>query len=181
MTGCERLSDRMPAVALGRSTWSGDESAHLAGCAECRAEWALVQGAARMGGRLPPVRPAERTERTVAELLPRLRDARQEDRRTATRRAALRWGGLAAAAAIAFAVVLRGPAGPAAEPVIAPAAGVAFSVPLAELDLADAEELRAALDAFEAPITDGNTLERSPGVGDVEADDLERVLRAWEG
>lgn len=177
MTGCERLSDRMPDVAHGRSTWSGDEAAHLVGCADCRAEWALVQGAARLGRDLPPVRLAERT---TAEMLPRLREARQVERRTAIRRVALRWGGLAAAAAVAFAVLWRAPVNPAAERAGVPAAA-AFTVPLAELDLADAEELRAALDAFEAPITEGTTLERSPGVGDVETDDLERVLRAWEG
>ena len=43
MSGCKRLSDRMPEVVHGRSRWTPDEAAHLASCAECRRELALVQ------------------------------------------------------------------------------------------------------------------------------------------
>ncbi len=36
MSDCERLSDRMPDVALRRAAWSAEEAAHLASCADCR-------------------------------------------------------------------------------------------------------------------------------------------------
>ena len=49
MTVCEQLSDRMPAVAHGQAGWSAEEQAHLAGCADCRAEWDLVSAASRLG------------------------------------------------------------------------------------------------------------------------------------
>ena len=45
MSYCERLSDRMPDVALLRAAWSAEEAAHLASCADCRAEWDLVLAA----------------------------------------------------------------------------------------------------------------------------------------
>jgi hypothetical protein len=55
MNDCERLSDRMPDVALGRGGWTPDEAAHLAGCAECRAEWRLVLAARALERGAPTV------------------------------------------------------------------------------------------------------------------------------
>jgi hypothetical protein len=181
MTTCERMSDRMPAVAAGRAAWMAEERGHLDACADCRAEWAVVQAAGTVGGRV-----ASRTapEALAASVLARVREAEHADRRRATTRWALRWGGLAAAAALMLVVLFRGPApaGPEAtvdsgEP--APAE-VAFQFPLPELDDAESEELQAVLDGLEAPLGESSTLDGLLGE-DVTEQDLERVLRAWEG
>nr|MBA3319806.1 hypothetical protein [Gemmatimonadales bacterium] len=55
MNDCERLSDRMPEVALGRAEWTADEAAHLRGCGECRGEWELLLAARELDERAPTV------------------------------------------------------------------------------------------------------------------------------
>lgn len=98
MTTCTELSDRMPDVAHGASRWTETEGRHLAACADCRAEWALVTAASRLGTALPsPADPALLS----AVLLERLARERQR-----TRLRARRWtaAGLAAAAAVILAV-----------------------------------------------------------------------------
>jgi len=183
MTTCERMSDRMPGVAAGRAAWTAEERGHLDACADCRAEWALVQAAGAVGGRV-----ASRTapEALAATVLARVHEAEHADRRRATTRWALRWGGLAAAAALMLAVLFRGPApagpeaaGDSGEPAPAPAE-VAFQLPLPELDDAESDELQAVLDGLEAPLGESSTLDGLLGE-DVTEQDLERVLRAWEG
>ncbi|HUF34365.1 MAG TPA: hypothetical protein VMN37_00360, partial [Gemmatimonadales bacterium] len=94
MIGCERLSDRMPQVALGRDGWTAEEAAHLEVCPDCRAEWALVGAVGRIGARAPAV-----SDPTVlaARVLRRL----AEEPAPRPRGRLVRWaGGLAAAAAI---------------------------------------------------------------------------------
>ena len=54
-TDCERLSDRMPEVAMQRAAWTAEESAHLVSCADCRGEWELVLAAKRLEARAPAV------------------------------------------------------------------------------------------------------------------------------
>ena len=49
----------MPDVALGRARWTADEERHLATCTECRAVWAIVSAASRMGPRIPMTRTPE--------------------------------------------------------------------------------------------------------------------------
>ena len=49
MNPVTHLSERMPAVASGAARWSPAEAQHLNSCEECRAEWTLVQSAARLG------------------------------------------------------------------------------------------------------------------------------------
>ena len=51
MTTCTHLSDRMPEVAPGRARWSAEDERHLAACEDCRAEWAIVSAASRVGSR----------------------------------------------------------------------------------------------------------------------------------
>jgi hypothetical protein len=181
MTTCERMSDRMPGVAAGRAAWTAEERGHLDACADCRAEWAVVQAAGAVGGR---VASRAAPEALAATVLARVREAEHADRRRATTRWALRWGGLAAAAALMLAVLFRGPApagpetaGDSGEP--APAE-VAFQLPLPELDDAESDELQAVLDGLEAPLGESSTLDGLLGE-DVTEQDLERVLRAWEG
>ncbi len=46
------LSDRMPQVARGTAPWSPEEMAHLTHCAECRAEWKVVELGAGLGAEM---------------------------------------------------------------------------------------------------------------------------------
>lgn len=102
---CADLSERMPAVALGRSRWTEAEAAHLQGCMECRREWAVVSAGAAVGAGAPVDADAV-AARVVARLRaePRVRSLRP-----------LGWvAGLAAAAALLlFVVPRRGPVTPA--------------------------------------------------------------------
>lgn len=182
MTICERLSDRMPAVAAGRDAWSVEERTHLDACADCRTEWVLVEAAQGLGG--------DGTLRTdprvmAADVLVRVRAAEHADRRRASTRWALTWGGLAAAAAVMLAVLFGGPDPVSPEVATAPpvqsGADVAFQVPLPELDGAAPEELQAVLDGLEVPLGESSTLDDGFPGDDVTSQDMERVLRAWEG
>jgi predicted anti-sigma-YlaC factor YlaD len=181
MTECERMSDRMPLVARGAATWSGAEAAHLAECEACAAEWRLVGAALGLGAGIAL---RESPDAMAAALLGRLRAVEAEDRRRRRAMAAVSWGGLALAASLLLALLLRSPgASPAAatDSVEVAVSGTApFAVSLPELEDADAEELQAVLDAFDAPLGESAPLDRG-GMADVEADDLRRVLRAWEG
>lgn len=49
MNPVSHLSERMPLVASGAARWSPADAQHLDNCDECRAEWTLVQAAARLG------------------------------------------------------------------------------------------------------------------------------------
>jgi hypothetical protein len=93
----------MPAVALGRSRWSAAEEAHLASCADCRAEWNLVRLAGRLGASSPSM---VDPEAIGAQVHRRLEDVR------AGSRTVRRWAfvGLGAAAAIAVALWTGRPA-----------------------------------------------------------------------
>ena len=97
MIACEWLCERMAEVAHGQSGWTLEESAHLASCAECAAEWDLVAAGHRLGrdleGRLDTAAIANR-------VVDRLAAARRVDR---WRRTGLLVG-LAAAAALVIAV-----------------------------------------------------------------------------
>jgi hypothetical protein len=97
MTPCQQLSDRMPAVALGRSRWSAAEEAHLLSCVDCQAEWNLVRAAGRLGASSPPLMDPEVTS---AEVRRRLADERAGGRRI--RRWTLVGLGVAAALAVAL-------------------------------------------------------------------------------
>jgi hypothetical protein len=167
MTECHHLSDRMPAVAHGRAHWTAADEAHLSRCADCRAEWDLVRAAGRIGGGLPPL--GDR-DGLAADVLRRVAEAPE----IGAPRRALRWaGGLAAAAALALAVwsgALRqepgGPEGPG---------GVAVAAE--SLSTAQADSL---LDVEEPQLAGWSMLE-TPTLGDLDEDELERLLRTWEG
>jgi hypothetical protein len=166
MTDCHRLSDRIPAVALGRDRWTAAEQAHLAQCADCRAEWDLVRAAGRIGGGLPSL--ADRSD-LAAAVLRRVADAPAPK----SHRRFLRWaGGLAAAAAVTLAVWT----GTAREP--RPWTGTAgVEAAVEPLSTAQVDSLLAA---DEAPLAGWSMLE-TPTLGDLNEDELERLLRTWEG
>jgi len=192
MTHCERLSDRMPGVALGRSDWSEGEREHLEACADCRAEWELVSLTGRLGaGAVPSLDPQTMSAAVLARV------ASHRAAAGARRRG---WLVAALAAAAVVIVVLRIPRpadhpsagasgvavtapGPSA-PLPAPAPTVANAgseiLPLPELDDLQASELESILGSLDDPSSATPSLDGS-GLDDFDDHELERVLDAWEG
>lgn len=205
MTPCTHLSDRMPEVALGRARWTPEEERHLAGCEDCRAEWAIVVAAGRVGARLPTID----AERVAAGALDRIRHERAHARARTPRIAVL--AGLAAAAVVVLAVWANrggratqpGGAGlPAPAPVAAspsesvpdlparsnpaapsvaqgPTETPTIDLPMPELDSLPAEALDSILRTLDEPLA-------RVGADDLQPDDsgdqeLEQVLAGMEG
>ena len=175
MTECTRLSDRIPEVALGRASWTPDEANHLRGCADCRAELALVEATLAIGRKAPSLRDPAATARAVQQRLVRRPTPR-------------RWGrplgrplvGAAAAAALLVTVWARWPAAPATREPASPPSSSQALVPLPELELLEPAELDSLLERMEAPIAGSSTLD-APSLGDLEDTELEQVLATWEG
>jgi anti-sigma factor RsiW len=169
MTLCEQLSERMPAVALGQAAWSDAERVHLAACAECGAEWALVSGASRLGLDVVAGLDAYHvTERVLGRL-------RVEGGRARARRVGWILGGLAAAAALTLVVW------PASRHPGSVGHGVAAQMPLPELDSLGTPELQAVLDSIDAPLS---TMVQGVDTGeldDLNAPELQHVLDGLEG
>lgn len=201
MTTCTQLSDRMPEVALGRADWTADDERHLAGCADCRAEWGIVTAASRLGAGLAPVEP-ERTAMLVTDRI------RRERARARPQRLAF-LAGLAAAAVLALAVwtgrgsrgtVPAGPPLPTPAPVATtpalprdssiptepeprlaqgPRAAPAIELPMPELDSLPAEALDSMLQTLDEPLVHVGSDDLSPDEsGDRE---LAQVLAGLEG
>ncbi|HET7424100.1 MAG TPA: hypothetical protein VFJ92_11085 [Gemmatimonadales bacterium] len=171
MSGCTRLSDRMPEVVHGRSRWTADEAAHLAACAECRRELALLQATVTLGRRTPRLGDAERMAATIERRLTGIRTRRIGVQRVA---------GLAAAATLLLAVWTKWPERPVASPAGPSRPAAPALVPLPELELLDPAELDSLLQRMEQPSVGGSTLD-APGLGDLEDTELEQVLATWEG
>jgi hypothetical protein len=190
----------MPDVALGRARWAADDEQHLAGCADCRAEWALVSGASRLGESLAEPDPARIADRVLARLV-------EERARSRVRARGAVIAGLAAAAAVALAVWAgrggRGaPPGERGIPVPAPlatsparptpavdsqmaplprrpATAAPLELALPELDSLPAEVLDSILHALDEPLAHVGTYDLPPDEsGDRE---LEQVLAGLEG
>ncbi len=171
MSGCTRLSDRMPEVVHVRSRWTPDEAAHLASCAECRRELALVQATVALGRKAPRLGDPAALAVTIER---RLAGART--RRIGVQRIA----GLATAAALLLMVWTKWPERPVSNvPGSARSAAQAL-VPLPELELLDPAELDSLLQRMEMPSAGSSTLD-APGLGDLEDTELEQVLATWEG
>ncbi|HET8622235.1 MAG TPA: hypothetical protein VFM14_01605 [Gemmatimonadales bacterium] len=169
MSLCERLSDRMPAVAGGEA-WTADEQAHLDACADCAAEWALVRSAKALGAGVA----ADLNAHHVTErVLGRLRADRSSER---TRRWGYAFAGLAAAAAIVLAVS-GAPTGRASSTGV----DVAANLILPELDSLRTPELEALLRTMDRQ-ADENGIDLAPPLpSDLEGEDLDGVLEALEG
>jgi hypothetical protein len=161
MTACERLSDRIPEVARGRSRWTAGEAAHLATCVDCRAEWDVVVAVNGLGDRSPAARDPSLV---AAAVLGRLADDRRSHRRSWQSWAA----GLAAAAAIA-AAVWSGTR--SASPV---------EIALPELEPLETAELDSLLETMDSAPAGWSAL-GEPTLEDLDADELEQVLVTWEG
>jgi len=173
MNDCERLSERMPEVALHRAAWTPAEAAHLAGCADCLAEWELVLAARALDESAP----------TVSELsgLPaalQRRLAEERALRTRVRRAWSFAAAAAAAAAILTAVVTQRDGGaPAGARTVA---GAEALVPLPELDGLETAQLDTLLQSLDRPFAGTSTLDAST-LGEFEDGELEQVFATWEG
>lgn len=169
MSDCERLSDRMPEVAMQRAAWTADEASHLGSCADCRAEWDLVLATQRLEARAPTVDPS-----AIAEVVRR----RLASEPVSGPRHRWAWGAGAAAAAAAIVLAVTG--GDDARKAGAPAAAVAEAeplVPLPELEGLETAQLDTLLRTLDGPLAggpDSTTLDN-----DVDAE-LEQILAAWE-
>jgi hypothetical protein len=173
MNDCERLSDRMPDVALGRGGWTPDEAAHLAGCAECRAEWRLVLAARALERGAPTVSDPSALAGTLQRRL-----AEDLAVRSRARRAWAFAGAAAAAAAIVGAVVSGRGAGPAGDARAVAQAGAL--VPLPELEGLGAAQLDTLLRSLDRPL-DGTSSLDAATLGEYEDGELEQVFATWEG
>jgi anti-sigma factor RsiW len=168
MSVCERLSDRMPAVARGH-TWTAEEQVHLAGCADCAAEWALMQSAQALGAALAAdIDPQEMGRRVLSQVRADWK-SRREYRRTLTVSA------FAAAAALALVVWSRP----------TPPSHSGFEVAqaqltLPELDALGAPELEVLLQSMDRVSDDASVDIVSPP-GDLDGGELEAVLEELEG
>jgi hypothetical protein len=172
MTDCRHLSDRMPEVAAQRSAWAAAEAAHLASCAECRAEWDLMLAARRLEARAPAV--------DVDVIATALRQRLAAERSGRPRG---RWTWLAAsaaAAAAAVAVAVTSTRAPEVQTVpIAVAEGEAL-VPLPELEELEAAQLDTLLQTLDGSLAGTSEPADSTLGGETEAE-LERIFAAWEG
>jgi hypothetical protein len=173
MSECTRLSDRIPAVATGRSEWMSEEMDHLRRCESCRREWELVQLTHRLGhGRLPELD----ANFITSALLRRLAASRQSRRRT------WRLVGLATAAGM-IALLWIGnrstPQADRAEPSVASSSEAVLQIPLPELEGLEPAELDSLLRSMDAPVD--NTALEDPDLGDLDSAELEAVLDTWEG
>lgn len=174
---CEMLSEKMPAVAHGDAWWTPEESAHLAACAGCAAEWRLIQGAVRLGDRtVAGLDPAELSASIMSQVATRSRRDRF------TRNA---WyTGLAAAAAIALVVFTgRGrnhEVATGVDSAVTSGVDLTFHLPLSELEALDSDQLQAVLDDLDSPVGEVEP-GPPPSFGDLDDTQLERVLRSLEG
>jgi negative regulator of sigma E activity len=171
MSDCERLSDRMPDVALQRAAWSAEEAGHLASCASCRAEWDLVLAALRLEASAPSVDPAT----IAAAVQHRLASERMADRRS-------RWGWVFGGTAAAAALVVVVARGPEYRQATAPAVAVTADplVPLPELEGLDTAQLDTLLQALDGPLAGSSAHDSTTADDDVDAE-LEQILATWEG
>jgi hypothetical protein len=163
---CTQLSDRMPAVARGEAGWSAGEVAHLQGCADCRAEWAVVSAGATVGGDM-----AMDADALAARVLQRLKTEP-----VARRSRAMFWlSGLAAAAAVVLVVSTpwsrRVPGTVATAP--------ALEAPVPGLSTLDAGELDDMLQTLDTPWTETSTAD-SPSLDDLDLQGLEQVQESME-
>lgn len=170
MTTCDTLRDRMPDVAWGRDAFGDDDRAHLAACAECRAEWAIVEDGQRLGdeGTLDVERIAQRVTARLAS------DAREAPVRR------LPWRGLglgaAAAASIALAIWM-----PRRERPRTAVEQTTAAVLLPELERLDESQLRQLLRTVEGGEGADMSPAALPRLGDLTETELEQVLQELGG
>jgi hypothetical protein len=167
---CDALSDRMPLVASGQAVWSEEERRHLEGCADCAAEWRLVEQAAGVGRVLPGIDARGISTRVLHRL------ATEPVRPIRSGQWWLARAGVAAAAAATLLVVLR----PGGSTTGQADLESAFEIPMTELDSLSHEQLRLVLESIEEPL-ETPMMNEIPSMLDLDDQQLERVLRSLEG
>ena len=175
---CQELSDKMPMVARSEIDWTVAEAAHLATCAECRQEWAVVGAGRAVAGDL-----AVDADALAAVVVRRLRNEP-----VAHRSARPLWlVGLAAAAVIAIVLVParlpRGPAAPLsggpAAPLSSGPAAPPLTVHVSGLSALNSDGLTEVLDSFDTRGTETSTTD-APSLDDLDSQELEQVRGSWE-
>lgn len=170
MSECRLLSDRMPLVMSGRTTWTADEAAHLSACRSCKNEWELVRATSRLGAGMEQALDAVSTSRAVLQRMAQERVVRSR-RRT--------WSFVALAAAATITAVLW-----SSRPVTRPESPLPvvarLQIPLPELDALQPAELDSVLQTMDEPLVNGSTVE-APELGDLDVEELQSVLDFWEG
>jgi hypothetical protein len=159
----------MPVVALGRSTWTAEESSHLAECASCRQEWDVIRISSRLGRGIGAGLDGMATSRAVLQRLQRHKE---------TVRLRKSWGfaalsGAAAAAAIVW--VSRTETVRISSP--PPAAVASLRIQLPELDNLLPAELNAVLQTIDEPYVGGS----DDGTMSESDEELESGFETWEG
>jgi hypothetical protein len=175
MTGCGWLSDRIPAVVLGRTEWTPQEMQHLQECRTCQQEWEVVRAAGRLGQRHEA---AIDPDAVAATVLDRLRHERPVPY---VRRKLWAAAGLAAAAAITIALWTGGGDRAVTTSGSGSLAAAQLEIPLPELENLQAAELDTVLQAFDEPTNVRDQDYGEPELSDLNSDELERVLDTWEG
>ena len=168
-------TERISEPAGGPTVWTDEEAAHLAGCADCRLEVAMVAAARRIGAAQLAGFDANRV---AAGVRSQLRTQPDNAPRRIPRHPGRWLAGLAAAAAVVLAVRLGIPTSPgssrgADHPL--PAVG---SV-LHELDGLTEPQLDAVLHSI-PPASEALDHQDMALLSDLNATDLERVLRSME-
>lgn len=174
MSECGWLSDRMPAVVLGRAQWTQQELQHLNQCGLCQQEWEIVRAGNRLGRE---VGDGVDSSAVASSVLSRLSGARKVERR---RRQVWTFGGLAAAAAVLVTLWTGAPgSNGSALPTASLAAGQ-LQIPLPELESLDPVELDSVLQTMDDQ-NGRSSVSDDPELGDLNSDELEHVLDSWEG
>lgn len=161
----DQLRDRMPEVARGNAVWTADEAAHLAGCAGCRDELALVTSALRIGTGIEGSFDASAAARAVTHRL-------KEEPVVAPSR--YRPLVLLATAAVLALVYAR----PGTPPAALPATGDTRI--LSELDSLTSDELTLLAEGLDVPLSEAPVGEQG-SLSDLDSTQLTRLLRAMEG
>jgi hypothetical protein len=165
----------MPVVALGRAEWTTDEVSHLNECAACQQEWELVQVASRLGEQAG----LSLDSASIASGVIRRLDLERNE--AGLRRRAWSFAGLAAAAALIGAIWTGAlDSRPVHEPIAGTEVAGRLSIPLPELETLEPSELDSVLQTLEEPVANGSDGD-DPALGDLNTDELERVLDSWEG
>jgi hypothetical protein len=168
-------SDRMTESVTGLTPWSVAEAEHLVGCADCRLELEMIAAARRLGTAqlrgFDPKRVAVGVHRRLA--------VRPDQVRAPVVRHPWRWlAGLAAAAAVVFAVRSWSPTG-SGNPGQAGQTPPAVVSILPELDGLSAPQLEEVLRSIPPAAEALDHVDMAP-LGALNAGDLERMLRSME-
>jgi hypothetical protein len=175
MSECGLLSERIPAVALGRAGWTAQERQHLDDCPACKQEWEIVRGAGLLG---QDVEERLDLHAITVSLRQRLQSDRQVER---LRRRTLTVGSLAAAAGIVNALWTGSPSAPSdSGPMTGALAAGRLAIPLPELQSLEPAELDSLLQTMDDPNAVRAAME-DPDLGDLSSEELESVLDSWEG